>query len=175
MLVLCCVTSFRPCETAQRAPQRMEPSPGARRVVTAHQWSTSTVCEVAGSREISTTSTCEESSGVSSWQSSRCARPAPRGSGLEWAAMAALGDSDPTYTILQEALKIAKALMHVRPVDERIASSKTFIDRAKKRIGSCREEVVLAQEVLAAQAKHQLEEQSLVEGEARLAAFVAES
>ena len=84
--------------------------------------------------------------------------------------MAALGESDPTYRILQEALKKAKALTHVRPVDERIAS----IDRAKKRIGSCREEVVRAKEVLAqAQAKLQPEEQSLVEGEACLAAFVA--
>ena len=92
------------------------------------------------------------------------------------AAMAALGESDNTYSILQEALKKAKALTHVRPVDERIASSRTFIDRAKKRIGSCREEVLWAQEVLAqAQAKLQPEEQSLVEGEARLAALIAES
>ena len=90
--------------------------------------------------------------------------------------MAALGESDPTYSMLQEALKKAKALTHVRPVDERIASSRTFIDRAKKRIGSCREEVLRAQEVLAqAQAKLQSEEQSLVEGEARLAALSAES
>ena len=87
--------------------------------------------------------------------------------------MAALGESDPTYTTLQEALKKAKALTHVRPVDERIASSRTFTDRAKKRIGICREQVVRAQEVLAqAQAKLQSEEQSLVEGEARLAALI---
>ena len=90
--------------------------------------------------------------------------------------MAALGESDPTYSILQEALKKAKASTHVRPVDERIASSRTFIERAKKRIGSCREEVLRAQEVLAqVQAKLQSEEQSLVEGEARLAALIAES
>ena len=63
VLVLCCVTSFHSCETAQYAPQRMEHSPGARRVVTAHPWSTSKVCDVAGSRDISTKSTCEESSG----------------------------------------------------------------------------------------------------------------
>ena len=87
--------------------------------------------------------------------------------------MAALGESDSTYTTLQEALKKAKALTHVRPVDERIASSRTFIDRAKKRTGSCREQVVRAQEVLAqAQAKLHSEEQSLVEGEARLAALI---
>ena len=53
------------------------------------------------------------------------------------------------------------ALGHVRPVDERIASSKTFIDRAKKRIGVCaRTEIVKAQEALAqAQARLQSEEQ----------------
>ena len=80
------------------------------------------------------------------------------------------GSSGRIGRIRPEALKKAKALTHVRPVDERIAS----IDRAKKRIGSCREEVVRAKEVLAqAQAKLQSEEQSLVEGEARLAAFVA--
>ena len=57
------------------------------------------------------------------------------------AAMAALGESDFMYIILQEALNKVKDLTHVRPVDER--------NRAKKRIGSCREEVVRAQEVLA--------------------------
>lgn len=90
--------------------------------------------------------------------------------------MAALGESDPTYSTLQEALKKAKAQVHVRPVDERIASSKTFIERAKKRIGCCRDDLARAQDALAqAQAKLQSEEQSLAEGEARLAALIAES
>ena len=61
------------------------------------------------------------------------------------AAMAALGESDPTYSTLQEALKKAKAQVHVRPVDERIVSAKTFIERAKKRIGCCRDDVAWAQ------------------------------
>ena len=90
--------------------------------------------------------------------------------------MSALGEPDPTNSTLQEALKKAKAQVHVLPVDEHIASSKTFIERAKKRIGGCREDVVQAQDALAqAQAKLQPEEQALAEGEARLAALFAES
>ena len=62
------------------------------------------------------------------------------------------------------------------PVDERTASSKTFIDRAKKMIGVCRTEIVKAQEALAqAQARLQSEEQGLAEGQVRLAALTAES
>ena len=92
------------------------------------------------------------------------------------AAMAALGESDPTYLALQEALKKAKAQSQVRPVEERIASSKVFIERAKKRIGICQEEVARAQQVHSkAQAKLQSEEQGLAEGEARLADLIAES
>ena len=61
-------------------------------------------------------------------------------------------------------------------MDERIAATKTFLERAHKRIGSCREEVVQAQEILAkVQAKLQSEEQALVESEARLAVLMAES
>ena len=42
------------------------------------------------------------------------------------AAMAALGEADPTYLALQEALTKAKAQSQVRPVEERIASSKVL-------------------------------------------------
>ena len=59
--------------------------------------------------------------------------------------MAALGEVDPTYCALQEVLKKAKAQSQVRPVEERIASSKVFIERAKKRIRICQEEVARAQ------------------------------
>ena len=62
--------------------------------------------------------------------------------------MAAVGDSDPHAHRLQDALKKAKAQAQVRPVAERIASSKVFIERAKKRIIAGREEVSRAQEVL---------------------------
>ena len=90
--------------------------------------------------------------------------------------LAALGESDPTYPALLEALKKVKSQTQVRPVDERTASTRTFLERAQKRIGPCREEVARAQEVLTqAQAKLQSEEQALVEGEARLAALTAES
>ena len=92
------------------------------------------------------------------------------------AAMAALGEADPIYFALQEALKKAKAQSQVRPVEERIASSKVFIERVKKRIGVCQEELARAQQVLSkAQAKLQSEEQVLAEGEARLADLISES
>ena len=45
------------------------------------------------------------------------------------AAMAAVGESDPTYEGLQDALKKAKAQAQVRPVADRIASSKVFWSR----------------------------------------------
>ena len=89
------------------------------------------------------------------------------------AAMAAVGETDPTFTHLQEALKNAKASCQVRPVEDLIASSKEFIERAKKRIVACQAEVSQAQEALAkAQSKLQQEEQGLTDGEARLAVFM---
>ena len=48
------------------------------------------------------------------------------------AAMAAVGESDPTFAGLQDALKKAKAQAQVRPVADRIASSKVFIERAEE-------------------------------------------
>ena len=91
------------------------------------------------------------------------------------AAMAAVGD--PTYVGLQDALKKAKAQAQVRPVAERIASSKVFIERAKKRIIAGREEVSRAQEVLTTAQAHLLtEERGLADAEARLATlFIEES
>ena len=84
------------------------------------------------------------------------------------AAMAAVGESDPAFSHLQEALKKAKAQCQVRLVQDRIASSKDFIERAKKMIVDCEAEVSQAKEVLAkVQSKLQQEEQGLVDGEAR--------
>ena len=40
------------------------------------------------------------------------------------AAMAAVGEADPTFSHLQEALKKAKAQCQVRPVEDRIAATK---------------------------------------------------
>ena len=89
--------------------------------------------------------------------------------------MEAVGESDPTYAGLQDALKKAKAQAQVRPDADRIASSKVFIERAKKRIAAGLEEVSLAQEALTmAQAKLQSEEYGLAEAEARLATLLIE-
>ena len=92
------------------------------------------------------------------------------------AAMAAVGESDPPFSHLHDALKKAKAQCQVRPVEDRIAASKEFIERAKKRIIGCQAEVSHAQEALArVQSKLQFEEQGLADGEARLAALIQES
>ena len=75
----------------------------------------------------------------------------------------------------QDALKKAKAQAQVRPVADRIASSKVFIERAKKRILTGREDVSRAQEALtSAQVKLQSEEQGLADAEARLASLILE-
>ena len=55
--------------------------------------------------------------------------------------MAAVGDSNPTFSALQEALKQAQGQAQARPVEDRIVSTKVFIVRAKKRVTVCREEV----------------------------------
>ena len=92
------------------------------------------------------------------------------------AAMAAVGKSDPTFSHLHDALKKAKAQCQVRSVEDRIAASKEFIERAKKRIVACQAEVSQEQEALAkVQSKLQFEKQSLADGEARLAALIQES
>ena len=87
-----------------------------------------------------------------------------------------IGRSRPYIPCPSGGIEEAKAQSQARPVEERIASSKVFIERAKKRIGICQEEVARAQQVLSkAQAKLQSEEQGLAEGEARLADLIAES
>ena len=92
------------------------------------------------------------------------------------AAMAAVGETDPTFGHLREALKTAKAQCQVRPVEDRIASTKDFIERARKRIVACQAEVSQAQEALVkAQSKLHQEEQGLSDGEARLATLMQES
>ena len=62
------------------------------------------------------------------------------------AALAAVGEAVPTFSHLQEALKKTKAQCQVRPAEDRIASSKEFIERAKQRIVVCQSEVSQAQE-----------------------------
>ena len=66
--------------------------------------------------------------------------------------MATVGEADPTFSHLQEALKKAKAQCQVRPVEDRVVATKDFIERAKKRPsrsqssagGSCRGPVEIA-------------------------------
>ena len=82
--------------------------------------------------------------------------------------MAAVGESDPTFSHMQEPWKKAKAQCQVRLVQDRTPSSQDFIERAKKMIVVCEAEVSQAKEVLAkVQSKLQQEEQGLVDGEAR--------
>ena len=50
------------------------------------------------------------------------------------AAMVAVGESDPTYPSLFDALQKARALAEVQPVQDRIASTESIITRARKRV-----------------------------------------
>ena len=138
-----------------------------------------------GSAELQREGSGNSSSRFSSWSASpwSSAWSTTRGEVLSNArarvtkleAAMAVGKSDPTYVGLQDALKKAKAQAQVRPVADRIASSKVFIERAKKRIITGREEVSRAQEALtSAQAKLQSEEHGLANAEARLASLLLE-
>ena len=72
-------------------------------------------------------------------------------------------------TGLKEALRQARLQAQVRPVDDRINSTKMFIERSRKRVDSVGEEVTKAQEaVLEAQAKLTKEEEALEDGLKRL-------
>ena len=87
-----------------------------------------------------------------------------------------MDENDPTVPALKEALLQARSQSQVRPVEERIESTKLFIERAKKRVTSCQEDVAKAQAVLReAEAKVLTEEDSLREGESRLAALQLEA
>ena len=91
-------------------------------------------------------------------------------------AISVLDENDPTVLALKEALRQARSQTQVRPVEERIDSTKLFIERAEKRVLSFQEEVAKAQAVLReAEAKVLTEEDSLREGESRLAALQLEA
>ena len=84
-------------------------------------------------------------------------------------AMEAVGESDPTYPALVNALKRARAQAQVRPIAHRITATESFIERAKKRVEKERKEVDKAKaESAKAEAQLALEEQSLRAGESRL-------
>ena len=48
------------------------------------------------------------------------------------AAMQVVGESDPTYLALHDALRRARAQAELRPVQERISATETFLQRARK-------------------------------------------
>ena len=85
------------------------------------------------------------------------------------AAISSLGDNDSATAGLKEALRQARLMAQVRPVEDRIAGTKMFIERSKKRIITLQEAVVKAQAaVVEAQAKLVAEEEALRDGEQRL-------
>ena len=91
------------------------------------------------------------------------------------AAIAAVGDSDPTCATLREALARAKSQAQERPVADRIKHTNIFIERAKKRVHALQEDVKMAQAaVVVAQEKLAKEEVLLREGEDRLQALQQE-
>ena len=57
------------------------------------------------------------------------------------AAIAAVGESDPTCATLREALARAKSQAQERPVADRMKHTNIFIERARKRVSSLQEDV----------------------------------
>ena len=91
-------------------------------------------------------------------------------------AINTLGKDDPAVSFLKESLPVAQAQCQVRLVGRRIEVTQEIIVRAKKRIQGAREEVTRAQEAAdAADAKLHNEEESLKQGEARLASLQLEA
>ena len=60
-------------------------------------------------------------------------------------AMNAVGEDDPTYPTLRDSLKQAQ----IRPVEDRIKATTSFIERAKRRIGEHQADILRFQEQLA--------------------------
>ena len=138
-------------KTKRDASQRMADSRSTRWVVRSYSWSASQVGELAQIRAqgfgSSTTRSRRRSSAQAQrsptfsspwWQREAHPEEAPlaaraRVAKLE-AAISAVGESDPTFPALQEALRQARKRAQVQPVESRIKSSEFFIERAKKRV-----------------------------------------
>ena len=128
------------------AAQRMEHHPGARWMVAAHQGSSSAIDEVASQRSSALEAPSKDPPEFTShprarvqspWTGARGSRVRRQGSSGEIGGRnGSSGETDPTFGHPQEALKTAKAQCQVRLVD-RIASTKDFIERARKRIVAC--------------------------------------
>ena len=98
-----------------------------------------------------------------------------RASKLE-AAMQAVGESDPAYPGLLEALKKTRVQAQVKPVQDRIAATESYLERARKRVLSSRQEVERAKETVAtAERKLALEEDGVLQAEGRLSALRQEA
>ena len=81
----------------------------------------------------------------------------------------AVGETDPTCPGLLEALKQARSQAQVRPVGDRITSTESFLERAKKRVVGARQEVEKARDALtSAETKLVLEEDAVRQAEERL-------
>ena len=92
------------------------------------------------------------------------------------AAISAVGESDPTFPALREALSQARRQAQVPPVESRIKSSEFFIERAKKRVEKARKEVDDAKaKVVAAEITLTSEVSALQEGQERHASLLAEA
>ena len=105
----------------------------------------------------------------------RARQPASRGRARATkfeAAMQAVGESDPAYPGLLEALKKTRVQAQVKPVQDRIAGTKSFLERARKRVVTSRQEVEKAKEALAtAERKLAFEEDGVLQAEGPLSAL----
>ena len=84
------------------------------------------------------------------------------------AAVLAIGESDPEYPGLQDALKKARSRAQEKPVQDH-GGTELFLERARKRVVAARQEVEKAKEgVVSAEGKLSLEEEEVRKAEARL-------
>ena len=83
--------------------------------------------------------------------------------------MKAVGEDDPTHPALRDSLKQARVQAKVRPVEDRIKATTSFIEWSKRRIGEHQANILRLQEQLAeAKAEEEQARQHLHDGEERL-------
>ena len=167
--------SFVPCQTARHAPHGMDVHSCARWMVAGDSRSPQSSSEVAegqtakskwpeGSARTTPTASPSRASGPDTAMLNARARVAK----LE-AAMVAIGESDPAYLALQDALKTARAQAQEKLVQDRIAGTESFLERARKRVVAVRPEVEQAKDaVIVPEGKLALEEEEVRKAEARL-------
>ena len=84
------------------------------------------------------------------------------------AAMSAVGEEDPMYPGLLEAFKKVRAQTQTKPVQDRIAGTELFLERGRKRVEGCRQDVEKAREALVAAEAKLLSEEDASQAEDRL-------